>query len=385
MTKAKKVLSLVLAVVMVAATFAFSASAATQQNATFTVSVDQATVSLGEEITVTVNLTTNYYAGPTNVPVYYNHAVFEFVAGSVNGAKIFGETATDVQSHNDADTGCLKVAFIPNTADSTAVAKVMNGEILFTFKLRAIADGPSDIGLKKEDQKTATNIGGTLYCGAYTSSAIDNNPATVGQTFTIKNTTATVGSAMEPADLALTEAGAAAGIIIDRNKTFGGQYDGVVYGFTLADASKMIRDTAMYTSNLEATNGGSLTFTAVKVGRYNCYGTGAAINVLSSDGNVAKKYAIVIFGDVNSDGAITAADTGLIASHVKASALLTNDVLVMAANTKEEGRTTAQKATSAYTITAKDTGFISSHVKGSASIDQAAAATFQNSYNANYQ
>lgn len=382
MTKAKKVLSLVLAVVMVAAMFAFSASAAAQ-NATFTVSVDKTPVTVGEEITVTVNLETDYYTASTNVPVYYDPAVFEFVAGSVVTTPIFGAGTTGIMSYNDAATGCLKVGFYPDTTAGDATAQIMNGT-LFTFKLRAIANGTSDIALHAEDQKSATNVGGTLYCGAYASSVPDNNPATVGQAFTINNTTATVGSTMQPADLAL-KAGAAAGIIIDRNKTFGEQYDGVVYGFTLADASKMLRDTAMYTSNLEATNGGSLTFTAVKVGRYNCYGTGAAINVLNSDGTVAKKYAIVIFGDVNSDGAITAADTGVIASHVKASALLTNDVLVMAANTKEEGRTTAQKATSAYTITAKDTGLISSHVKGSAPIDQAAAATFQNSYNANYQ
>lgn len=382
MTKAKKVLSLVLAVVMVAAMFAFSASAATE-NATFTVSVDKTPVTVGEEITVTVNLETDYFTASTNVPVYYNPTVFEFVAGSVVTTPIFGVGTTGVMSYNDAATGCLKVGFYPDTTAGDATAQLMNGT-LFTFKLRAIANGTSDIALHAEDQKSETNVGGTLYCGSYASSEPDNNPATVGQAFTINNTSATVGSTMQPADLDL-KAGAAAGIIIDRNKTFGEQYDGVVYGFTLADASKMLRDTAMYTSNLEATNGGSLTFTAVKVGRYNCYGTGAAINVLNSDGKVAKKYAIVIFGDVNSDGAITAADTGVIASHVKASALLTNDVLVMAANTKEEGRTTAQKATSTYTITAKDTGLISSHVKGSAPIDQAAAATFQNSYNANYQ
>lgn len=382
MTKAKKVLSLVLAVVMVTAMFAFSASAAAQ-NATFTVSVDKATATVGEEVTVTVALTTDYYAASTSVPVYYNPAVFEFVAGSVSGTPIFGAGTTDVQVYNDAVTGCLKVAFIPYYTSSNATAQLVNGT-LFTFKLRAIANGTSDIALHAEDQKSATNVGGALYCGAYASSVPDNNPATVGQAFTINNTSATVGSTMQPADLDL-KAGAAAGIIIDRNKTFGEQYDGVVYGFTLADASKMLRDTAMYTSNLEATNGGSLTFTAVKVGRYNCYGTGAAINVLNSDGTVAKKYAIVIFGDVNSDGAITATDTGVIASHVKGTALITNDVLVMAANTKEEGRTTAQKATSAYKITAKDTGLVSSHVKGSVPIDQAAAATFQNSYNTNYQ
>lgn len=293
MTKAKKVLSLVLAVVMVAAMFAFSASAATQ-NATFTVSVDKATVSQGEVINVTVNLTTDYYAGPTNVPVYYNPAVFEFVAGSVTGAKIFGEGATDVQSYNDAVTGCLKVAFIPNTA-GTAAAKLLNGT-LFTFQLKAIADGSSDIGLKAEDQKTATNIGGTLYCGAYTSSAIDSNPATVGQTFAITNTSATVGATATP-ELQLSETGAANGAVIDRVSTCA-VGNGFVYGIN-TDLGNSIADYL-------TTPAGSIRVTENASGAMS---TGATIELLAADGStVLETYYFVFFGDVNGDGFVDGFD-----------------------------------------------------------------------------
>lgn len=285
MTKAKKVLSLVLAVVMVAATFAFSASAANEKNATFTVSVDKATVSLGEEITVTVNLTTDYYAGPTNVPVYYNHAVFQFVEGSVVGAKIFGETATDVQSHNDADTGCLKVAFIPQTSGGAASAKIMNGT-LFTFKLRAIANGTSDIGLKPEDQKTATNIGGTLYCGAYDSDQIDNNPATVGQTFVINKTSATVGATATPEIVAKD---GTTGYVDNERK--------YVYGVAAGDVA------ANY---FEATNGGTLSWDVGTASTVN--GTGATVTLKDTAGADVATYTLVIFGDVNGDGAVDSAD-----------------------------------------------------------------------------
>lgn len=293
MTKAKKVLSLVLAVVMVAAMFAFSASAATQ-NATFTVSVDNATVSQGDVINVTVNLTTDYYAGPTNVPVYYNPAVFEFVADSVTGTKIFGATATDVQSYNDAVTGCLKVAFIPNTADGTAAAKLMNGT-LFTFQLRAIADGTSDIGLKAEDQKTSTNIGGTLYCGAYTSSAIDNNPATVGQTFAITNTSATVGATATP-ELQLSAYGAEMGAVIDKVSTCN-DGDGFVYGIATHEGETI--------SDYLTTPAGSIQVVANDQGNES---TGALIQLLDDGGNVVETYIFVLFGDVNGDGAIDSTD-----------------------------------------------------------------------------
>ena len=298
MTKAKKVLSLVLAVVMVAAMFAFSASAATQ-NATFTVSVDKATVSQGEVITVTVNLTTDYYAGPTNVPVYYNPAVFEFVAGSVTGAKIFGATATDVQSYNDTTTGCLKVAFIPNTADGTAAAKLLNGT-LFTFQLKAIANGTSNIGLHAEDQKTATNIGGTLYCGAYTSSAIDSNPATVGQTFAITNTSATVGATAAP-ELQLSATGAANGAVIDRVSTCA-TGNGFVYGNNT--------DTAPPRADYLTTPAGSIRVTENASG---VMSTGATIELLAADGStVLETYYFVFFGDVNGDGFVDGIDVSAV-------------------------------------------------------------------------
>ena len=297
MTKAKKVLSLVLAVVMVAAMFAFSASAATQ-NATFTVSVDNATVSQNDVITVTVNLTTDYYAGPTNVPVYYNPAVFEFVAGSVTGAKIFGEGATDVQSYNDAVTGCLKVAFIPNTA-GTAAAKLLNGT-LFTFQLKAIADGSSNIGLKAEDQKTSTNIGGTLYCGAYTSSAIDSNPATVGQTFAITNTSATVGATATP-ELQLSATGAANGAVIDRVSTCA-TGNGFVYGINT--------DTGESIADYLTTPAGSIRVTENASG---VMSTGATIELLAADGStVLETYYFVFFGDVNGDGFVDGIDVSAV-------------------------------------------------------------------------
>ena len=302
MTKAKKVLSLVLAVVMVAAMFAFSASAATQ-NATFTVSVDNATVSQNDVITVTVNLTTDYYAGPTNVPVYYNPAVFEFVAGSVTGAKIFGEGATDVQSYNDAVTGCLKVAFIPNTA-GTAAAKLLNGT-LFTFQLKAIADGSSDIGLKAQDQKTSSNIGGTLYCGAYTSSAIDNNPATVGQTFAITNTSATVGAAATP-ELQLSAYGAEKGAVIDRVRcTSTGEFTGCVYGIDTLNGESI--------SDYLTTPAGSVV--VIPNNEYSAESTGATIQLLDESGTVLETYVFVLFGDINGDCAVDGSDISLADAH----------------------------------------------------------------------
>lgn len=330
MTKAKKMLSIVLAVVMVAAMFAFSASAATQ-NATFTVSVDNATVTQGEVINVTVNLTTDYYAGPTSVPVYYNPAVFEFVAGSVVGANIFGSAATtDVYSNNDAGTGCLKVAFIPKSSAGTATAKMMNGT-LFTFQLKAIADGTSDIGLKADDQKTATNVGGTLYCGAYTSSAIDNNPATVGQSFAITNASATVGSAAKP-ELQLSEYGASIGAVISRahctsdTDSNGNAFAGCVMG---------IDTLGVYTTDTLAacltTPAGSITInTDDTLG--SCETTGTVIELRDEAGDIVERYVFIYFGDVDTDGVITSGDGTKCADYEVTYEGLDSEYLLLAAD-----------------------------------------------------
>lgn len=309
MTKAKKVLSLVLAVVMVAAMFAFSASAATE-NATFTVSVDKTPVTVGEEITVTVNLETDYYTASTNVPVYYNPAVFEFVAGSVVTEPIFGAGTTGVMSYNDATTGCLKVGFYPDTTSGDATAQMMNGT-LFTFKLRAIANGTSDIALHAEDQKSATNVGGTLYCGSYASSEPDNNPATVGQAFTIKNTTATVGSTVEVKLVGKT------GTVADETST--GIVDeakhyiyGIVPGGNIEDFFEMSDGSAL---NIAIGSAKALN------------GTGATVTV----GDTV--YTLIVFGDVDCDGALSSADSGMIKQYVGGDhAKIENDAALFAAD-----------------------------------------------------
>ena len=61
MTKAKKAISVVLAVVMIAGLFAFSAFAA-DQNATIAVSASETQVEVGATVTVTVPATTDHHA-----------------------------------------------------------------------------------------------------------------------------------------------------------------------------------------------------------------------------------------------------------------------------------------------------------------------------------
>ena len=285
MTKAKKAISVVLAVVMIAGLFAFGAFAA-DQNATIAVSASETQVEVGATVTVTVAATTDYYAAATSVPVYYDTAAFELVPDSVTpSTDLYGAGYTDT-AINTTEAGCVMVAFIPKAGGT---AKQLSNTTLFTFQLTAKANAQaSPIATKAEDQKTATNIGGKLYLGAY--STADVNTATVtavGQKFTLTNTAVTIGSAAAP-ELVVTED--TTGYIDEARK--------YVYGVKAGDEA---------TAYFEATNGGSIEMVANEAGATN--GTGAQLQLKGADGAVLDTYTLIIFGDVDGTGAVDASDT----------------------------------------------------------------------------
>ena len=292
MTKAKKAISVVLAVVMIAGLFAFGAFAA-DQNATITVSASETQVEVGATVTVTVAATTDYYAAATSVPVYYDTAAFDLVPGSVTpSTDLYGTGYTDT-AINTTEAGCVMVAFIPKAGGT---AKQLDNTTLFTFQLTAKANAQaSPIATKAEDQKTATNIGGKLYLGAY--STADVNTATVtavGQEFSLTNTAVTIGSAAAPA-LVVTEG--TTGYIDEARK--------YVYGVAIGDEA---------TAYFEATNGGSIEMVANEAGVTN--GTGAQLQLKDTDGSVLDTYTLIIFGDVDGSGAVDGTDSLVIMQYV---------------------------------------------------------------------
>lgn len=294
MTKAKKAISVVLAVVMIAGLFAFGAFAA-DQNATIAVSASETQVEVGATVTVTVAATTDYYAAATSVPVYYDAAAFDLVPDSVTpSTDLYGAGYTDT-AINTTEAGCVMVAFIPKAGGT---AKQLNNTTLFTFQLTAKANAQaSPIATKAEDQKTATNIGGKLYLGAY--STADVNTATVtavGQEFSLTNTAVTIGSAAAP-ELVVTED--TTGYIDEARK--------YVYGVKAGDEA---------TAYFEATNGGSIEMVANEAGATN--GTGAQLQLKGADGAVLDTYTLIIFGDVDGTGAVDASDTLPIMQYVAA-------------------------------------------------------------------
>lgn len=377
MSKTRKILSVVLAVVLV---FALSVPAFANWEAdengysqTWALGTPVATGN-ANEYTIDVYLTADYAVGGVQFALDFTGDVQ--LTGVALGTDYYASAQPLKSPEGSTST---KVALVPITAGANTIPAMESIDGVIAVLTVTGTLGTVSI---REDAKSATNTDGTLIATRVEPADLVLGTQYVGQETVAVGASVSIGAV--PADLAL-KAGAPAGIVIDKNKTFGGAYAGVVYGFDVAEAGAVIKATTMYTDSLEATNGGSLEFTAIKVGRNNCYGTNAKIVVKNSDGTVSKTYVIVIFGDLDCNGAVTADDTGYVYAHVKGDAVITDEVKIMAANTVTAGRTASAKEASMYEITADDTGVVYAHVKGTKVIDQVSAAALQNTYNANYQ
>lgn len=298
MTKAKKAIGVILAVVMLATMFAFGSFAVTPGNATFTVTPSATQVEVGDTVTVTVAVTTDYYAGPIGVPVHYDAALFDYVEGSFTpNADIYGAGAADANAFNN--NGCLTVAFAPKSEVAGVKAQVLNNVTLFTFQLTAKANGVSPVQLKAEDQKALGNMTGKLYCGQKANATITSEDIMIGQTFTLNNSSVTIGSAAAP-ELQLSETGAANGVIIDR-MSLCNDGAGFIYGVG-TDMGESIEDAL-------STPAGSIRVTE---NAYGVMSTGATIELLDDAGNVVETYFFIFFGDTNYDGWVDGNDVTFI-------------------------------------------------------------------------
>ncbi len=385
MVKSKKILSLALALVMALGVLTMGVFAAkTTPTATFTVSASASEVATGDEVTITVkaNATETFYAGPMSLPIGYDASLFEYVADSAAVANIYGAGTT--KSAVKAEAGKLTVALTPSTSGAVT-APDLNGANLtvLTFKLKAIGTTGSSTVAIVNDQKTAANIGGKFYCGSFDSADPKTAELTeMGQTLNRVDTTISYKSAVaEPADLELTAKGTTDGVVIDTRITFGGKYDGAVYGFKQANTTTFRANSNYITNSVQATNEGS-----ISVARsFNTAGwsTGTIITVLNKDGSESKKYIVIIFGDVNCDGLINGNDTTACKNYVAKPATLTRVEVRMAANCQN-----VKNATMLYTLNGNDTTAIKNYVANSSlKVSQATLAQtfYSTAVNAKYK
>lgn len=388
MSRSKKIVGLVLAVVLMlgSLTMAFAATDPGAGNYTATVAVTPAAdnIAAGESTTVSVKVTTNFTVGALSVPLFYEKAnvtlsniavpatagyAYSTDATASNAASVFASAGLD-----SATYGFVMVTYIP---EAGAATRVFADEQVLSFTVTAnagVADGTAvNFQTVEASRKTSTNPTGTLYVGFINSDTINAVPTNIEATGLVTSSTVTIGSAVQPADLELTASGTTDGVVIDTRITLGGAYAGVVYGFKQINNTTFRANSTYITNALQATNGGSLSIAR----SFNTLGwsTGTTITVKNSDGtDSGKVYVVVIFGDVNYDGLINGNDTAACKSYVANPSTLKNLVVRLAANCHN-----IANGTMLYNVNGNDTVAIKAYVANASNkVSQATlAATFK--------
>lgn len=343
MSNIKKIIGVVLALVMVlsVATIAFAADGDAYSIA---ITADRTTLNPGESATVTVKLTTNYYASAISIPVFFDKSQVTVSAGTttVQDATIATEDSTSIQPIYDGaglskdDYAVRALVLVPEWG--AALKKYANEAVMtFTVTANEGATGSAVFECVSSSIKiTPTHSNGSLYVGKNSSgTAKYDSLAETVNTCDITAAKATInfaGSTADAADLAL-KTGAQAGVIIDTHKTFGGEYDGAVYGFERTATNTFLTNKYL-ANNLEATNSGTLEFVRPNGKTSGGFGTGSLVKVNNSDGTLSKTYVVVIFGDVDQNGLINVNDaTKIKAWYQKKDPPAAGSFLQMAANT----------------------------------------------------
>lgn len=331
MKNKNKTIAIIVAIVLVASVFVIGTVANTK-NTSIAISIDKTELSAGQSATVTVTASADYPVATASIPVFYDKTLVAVsnatatltgydVANvttdltAVDGSKIYENT-----NISSSKFGFVLVTYIGGANDT--VSTLENATVL-TFKITAKSDVSGEALVKciTESAKTENNVAGMLYFGTTTSgntiTSIPENVENINVTNATQSATIVTGSAdlMEKDDMPT--------VIDARNK--------YIYGITAGD-------------NIEdylKVNNGSFELVANSSGYTN--GTGATVKVKNASGTVVDTYTVIIFGDVNGDGAITATD----GNTVKAISLggeFEETTKVFAANVNGDGGITAADA-----------------------------------------
>ncbi len=344
MKNRNKVIAIIVAVVLVASIFVVGTVANTK-NTSIAISIDKTELSAGQSATVTVTASADYPVATASIPVFYDktmvtvsnetatltsYAVAEVTTDltAVDTSKIYENTNVD-----SSKFGFVLVTYIGGANDT--VSTIDNKTVLtFTITAKSDISGEALVKCVTESAKTEDNIEGMLYFGATTSgttiTSIPENVENINVTNASQSVTITSGSAE-----LVAESGKAT--VVDATNKY-------IYGITPGD-------------NVEEyikVNNGSFEIVANSSGYIN--GTGAIVNVKNSADTIVDTYTIIIFGDVDGNGQINAADKGTVDQYVGGTASKLVGVYKLAADIDASG-----------TINAADKGTMDQYVGGTAS------------------
>ena len=296
MKKKNKIIAIIVALILVVSVFVVGTVANTK-NTSIAISINKTELTAGQSATVTVTASADYPVATASIPVFYDktmvtvsnatatltgYAVAEVTTDliAVDSAKIYANT-----NMNSEKFGFVLVTYIGGANDTVST---IDNKTVLTFTITAKSDVSGDALVKcvTESAKTDDNVEGMLYFGTTTSgttiTSIPENVENIDVENASKSATITTGGAdlVAKADMPT---------VIDTTNKY-------IYGITAGDSVE----------DYIQVNNGSYELVANSLGYTN--GTGAIVNVKNTSGTVVDTYTVIIFGDVNGDGNITASD-----------------------------------------------------------------------------
>lgn len=295
MKKRNQILAIALVAVLIVSIFIVGTVADTK-NTSITISVDKTELLAGETATVTVKATTDYPVATASIPVFYDKTK---VTVSNANAKISGydvaNITTDLTAINtdkvyaNTSVSSEKYGFVLVTYIGGAnkeVSAFENATVLtFTITAKEAVSGDAILNCISASAKTEDNVEGMLYFGTTTSGNIITSIPENVEDINVENAAATVKIVQETQLVGKPDKDT----VVDYTNKY-------IYGIIPGEAVE----------NYFTVTNGSYELVANDLGKTN--GTGAIVKVKNENGTVIDTYTIIIFGDVNGDGSVSASD-----------------------------------------------------------------------------
>ena len=302
MSKTRKLLSVLVALMMVVSMFALTANAAGYEDDETAAEYTQ-DWALGEPVdngdgtwSVDVYLTTNYGTGPIQF-VLTNSDKTVAAIDSVTLGDAIPEAYNASVSYSSAKG---KVMIIADTsATGTITAEEIDG-VIATVVYTYAGEGSAEIAID-DNAKSATNVAGTLIAARMSDGDVVTGDPITGQTVTVGESVIIGASAVAPT-LAVIDGTIG---VIDTSRTTMGDFDetevtGYIYGVEPENYETI-------DAVFEVVGDGYMSIVANEAGSE--AGTGTIVEVYDNSDNLVATYVLVIFGDINGDGAVTAEDS----------------------------------------------------------------------------
>lgn len=301
MSKMRKLTSVLVALMMVVSMFALVANAAGYEDEETAAEYTQ-NWALSEPVdngdgtyTVDVSLTTNYATGPIQF-VLTNTDTSVAAIKSVTLGDAIPESYNATVSVSKA-TG--KVMIIADTAGVNTITGEEIDGVIATVVYTYAGSGSAEIAIE-DDAKSATNVGGSLIAARMSDGDLVTGDPITGQTVDAGNSVI-IGGGAAP-ELAVIDGTIG---VIDTSRTTMGDFDetevtGYIYGVEPENYETI-------DMVFEVVGDGYMSIVANEAGSE--AGTGTVVEVYDNSDNLVATYVLIIFGDINGDGLVTAEDS----------------------------------------------------------------------------